>query len=312
MKPQQLQIFIAAARHGSLRAAARELGITQPAVTHAVRELEGELDAQLLVRSIRGIELTACGLALLPRAEQLVGDLQRAVDAVKQTKGELVGAINIATTPSIAMTVLPRALSLFRRSMPLVKVNLLELPVPEALRGLRNGSLDIAAIHHVQGLDDDLVGTALFSTPFSVALRRDHPLGHARHLHQLIDAEWMVTSGPNDVPHCVIHALFNMNGLPAPARLLRVPSSFSVTLGLLSKTDVIGCVTQPLLDAIAPLGIEALPVLDALPTINVSALMRKDVLPTRAASHFLEVLRDAARAETRVAHAPAAVAAESV
>ena len=54
-----MQAFVAAAHHRSLRAAARELGVTQPAVTHTIRELESALNAELMVRSVRGIELTA-------------------------------------------------------------------------------------------------------------------------------------------------------------------------------------------------------------------------------------------------------------
>ena len=115
MKLQQLQAFVAAAHHRSLRAAARELGVTQPAVTHTIRELESALNAELMVRSVRGIELTACGLALLPRAEQLLGDMRRTVEAVEQVKGELAGKVSVGTMPSIALTALPHAVSSFRR-----------------------------------------------------------------------------------------------------------------------------------------------------------------------------------------------------
>src|ERR1044072_6038092 len=155
MKLQQLQAFVAAAHHRSLRAAARELGVTQPAVTHTIRELESALNAELMVRSVR-----------------------RTVEAVEQVKGELAGKVSVGTMPSIALTALPHAVSKFRRAMPLVNLHLEEVTIPDGVARLRNGALDIAAIHHVQALDSDLVQAPLYSTQFVVAMRAGHPLAN--------------------------------------------------------------------------------------------------------------------------------------
>ena len=294
MKFQHLQAFVAAAHHRSLRAAARELGVTQPAVTHTIRELETTLNAELMIRSVRGIELTACGLALLPRAEQLLGDMQRTVEAVEQVKGELAGKVSLGTTPSIALTMLPQAVSTFRRVMPLVSLHLEEVTLPDALAKLRNGTLDIATTHHVQALDADLVQTPLFSTQFVVVMRTGHPLANARRLHELLDSEWIVTVGTDDVPHSVVHAMFDAHGLPVPKRVLRAPSSFAVTLGLISQTDVIACFTRPLAAAVAPLGVRVVEIEEALPGYDISVLSRRDLLPTPAALQFVSCLQDAA------------------
>lgn len=293
MKLQQLQAFVAAARHRSLRGAAREIGVTQPAVTHTIRELESALNTELMVRSVRGIELTACGLALLPRAEQLLADMQRAVDAIEQVKGEMVGKVSVGTMPSIALTALPIAVSKFRAVMPLVGLHLEEVTVPEAIAGLRRGALDIAAIHHVPALDGDLVQTPLYTTQFVVAMRAGHPLANARHLHELLDAEWIMTVGADQFPHSVMMAMFDAHGLPAPKRLLRAPSSFAVTLGLLSQSDVLGCFTRPLAAMLAPLGVRAAPIEEALPNYKLSILSRRDLLPTPALARFITCLHQA-------------------
>lgn len=295
MKLQQLQAFVAAAHHKSLRAAARELGITQPAVTHTIRELESALNAELMIRSVRGIELTACGLALLPRAEQLLGDMQRTVEAVEQVKGELAGKVSVGTMPSIALTALPRAVSAFRAAMPLVRLHLEEVTVPDAVAQLRNGHLDIAAIHHVQALDGDLTQAPLYSTQFVVAMREGHPLANARCLADLLDAEWIVTVGADDFPHSVMVTMFGAHGLPVPKRLVRAPSSFAVTLGLVSQTDVIGCFTRPLAAMMAPLGVRMAAIREALPSYDLSIISRRDLLPTPAVTHFVSCLQRAAR-----------------
>ena len=295
MKLQQLQAFVAAAKHRSLRAAARELGVTQPAVTHTIRELESALNAELMVRSVRGIELTACGLALLPRAEQLLGDMRRTLEAVEQVKGEMAGRVSVGTMPTIALTALPQAVSRFRQTMPQVNLHLEEVTVPDAVARLRNGALDIAAIHHVQALDSDLTQVPLYSTQFVVAMREGHPLAHARRLHELLDAEWIVTVGADHFPHSVMRAMFDAHGLPVPKRLLRAPSSFAVTLGLVSQTDIIGCFTRPLAARLAPLGIRVAQIEETLPDYDLSIISRRDLLPTPAVTQFVTCLQDATR-----------------
>ena len=130
----------------------------------------------MLARSVRGVELTACGHALLPRAEQLLGDIRRTVEAVEQVKGEMSGRVAVGTMPSIALTALPHAVTAFRQSMPNVSLHLEEVTVPDALAQLRNGTLDIAAMHHVPALDRDFTQSPLLSTEFTVVMREGHRL----------------------------------------------------------------------------------------------------------------------------------------
>ncbi|KWD55980.1 LysR family transcriptional regulator [Burkholderia ubonensis] len=289
----QLQAFVCAAHHRSLRAAARELGVTQPAITHTIRELETALNAELLVRTVRGVELTACGHALLPRAEQLLGDMRRTVEAVEQVKGEMAGRVAVGTMPSIALTALPHAVTAFRRAMPRVSLHLEEVTVPEALAQLRNGTLDVAAMHHVPALDRDFTQWPLFSTEFVVAMREGHPLAGARRLAELVDAEWIVTVGPDEFPHSVMIAMFGAHGLPPPQRLLHSPMSFAVTLGLVARSDVIGCFTRPLAAMVAPLGIRTAELDERLPRFDLSIIARRDLLPTPAVTQFVTCLQRA-------------------
>ena len=184
----------------------------------------------MLARSVRGVELTACGHALLPRAEQLLGDIRRTVEAVEQVKGEMSGRVAVGTMPSIALTALPHAVTAFRQSMPNVSLHLEEVTVPDALAQLRNGTLDIAAMHHVPALDRDFTQSPLLSTEFTVVMREGHPLARARRLEALLDAEWIVTVGAEQFPHSVMVGMFEAHGLPLPKRLLRSPMSFAVTL----------------------------------------------------------------------------------
>lgn len=88
-------------------------------------------------------------------------------------------------------------------------------------------------------------------------------------------------------------AMFDARGLPLPKRLLRSPMSFAVTLGLVARSDVIGCFTRPLAAMVAPLGIRTAELDDAMPRFDLSIIARRDLLPTPAVSQFIACLRRA-------------------
>ena len=81
-KTAQLQAFRAVARRGSVRSAARELGVTQPGLSRTLRELEQTLGTQLFLRSSEGVTLTEAGLAFSRRTEWIMEELRRAAEEV--------------------------------------------------------------------------------------------------------------------------------------------------------------------------------------------------------------------------------------
>src|ERR1043165_8995146 len=83
MDSEALRSFVRAAELGQLRRAADELGVTQQAVSKRIAALERELDVRLFTRTAKGVEPTLDGQALLPHARRIVGDVERAIAAVR-------------------------------------------------------------------------------------------------------------------------------------------------------------------------------------------------------------------------------------
>ena len=77
MRLNQIRDLIAVSEAGSLRAAARRIGISQPAMSKSLAELEREFQAQLLTRTSRGVALTAAGRAFVARARVVQGELRK-------------------------------------------------------------------------------------------------------------------------------------------------------------------------------------------------------------------------------------------
>lgn len=95
MNFEYLESFLAVVHTGSFRQAAKQLGISQPAVSQHIKKLEASLNTQLIIRDRKGNQLTAAAQKLLPYAEGLVLVTQRAVSALKSTKLIIGASSNI-------------------------------------------------------------------------------------------------------------------------------------------------------------------------------------------------------------------------
>ena len=130
MRIQTLRALIHLHQLGSVRAAAEQLHMSQPTLTLAIQQLENELGSQLLVRTKRGVSLTAYGEALLPRANLIVSESARALEEIAQIRGDLGGHVRLATSPAVALSVLPHALRPFMNKYPQVQVHCIEATYP--------------------------------------------------------------------------------------------------------------------------------------------------------------------------------------
>ncbi|HEF4760921.1 TPA: LysR family transcriptional regulator [Pseudomonas putida] len=295
MKINQLQVFVTVAEEKSLRAAARCLNLTQPAVTRSVQELESDLGVVLMTRNVQGIELTEYGIALQTRAQQILEDLRRAREELDQIKNNLRGKVRVSATSTIALSLLPKALEQFQKTAPDAEMTFMEVKFPQAAQHLRDGSLDFVVSHVLPDmLGDDLISMPLFSTEFVVMARAGHPLAKARHLAELTDAQWLSTVPSGGFQHSVMEAMFEHAGLALPQRIIQC-SSFAIALGLVTGTDSLVLFTRLLADNIASLGLQQIPLEQAQPALEMSIIMRKGTLLTPVAQRFVECLQAAVK-----------------
>ena len=293
MKPNQLYAFVAVVEQMSIRGAARTLGLSQPAVTKIVRELEREVGAPLVERSVKGVRLTQFGEAFAPRARLLLEDMRRARDEIAQLRDGVSGTVSVAVSTSFALTVLPAAFQAFHAQLPAVEVRFSEAVLPSMLEGLRDGRLDFAVAHVVPGtLDPQFESFELFAVRLAVGVRHRHPLRHARTLAALHDAEW-VLPGDGDLGRAAVLPLFAPLGLAAPARVIQ-GQSVTVALALVGHMDLVGLFVEPLAQLAFPRhGIRRLEIDDVLPTLRVCVLQRRGRPQTPAAQCFVECIAQA-------------------
>src|SRR5690349_16405328 len=157
----------AVAREGSLSGAARELGYTQPAVSHHISKLEAEVGTALLTRLGRGIQLTDAGLALVEHAEAVMSRLDAAAEEVAAIAGLRAGRVRLAAFPSASATLMAGALARLRAEHPGITVTFEEAEPEDAFPLLRAGDLDLVLAFSYEADRDgrDLTSIPLLRDP---------------------------------------------------------------------------------------------------------------------------------------------------
>jgi LysR family transcriptional regulator of abg operon len=142
LKLHQLRAFVDVARQGSIRAASRISGLSQPALTKSIQELELSLGAKLFVRRQQGVVLTDIGDNFLRHASLVIEELRVAQEDIQQRLGLSGGQVNVGVGGSVARTIMPQVINQFHREYPLVKVRIVEGQLVSMVHELRHGALD--------------------------------------------------------------------------------------------------------------------------------------------------------------------------
>lgn len=161
----RLRVLAAVAEHGSVTAAAKALGYTQPSISHHLARLEAETGAKLLQRAGRGVRLTAAGSLLADRAAEILGRLDATEAELAAHVGLRQGRVRLAAFPSALGTLVPRAVAELGAAHPGLDVSLVEAEPPEAVRMLRAGHVDVAVIFAYGEVADDPRTVELLTEP---------------------------------------------------------------------------------------------------------------------------------------------------
>ncbi len=300
MKIHHLRHFDAVAKCGSLRAAARLLGLAQPALTRSLRELEEELDIALVERCANGVTLTEAGIRFSLRARSMLEDLQKARDEMFQLRGEMQGKVTIGCSPVVLTTLLPLAYKAFRRKYPQVRLSILETVFPSAIRALQDASMDFYIGPEPQTPPGSRFRIdVLWDRERLVIARKGHPLSAATSLAQLCNAEWLAF-GLRSRAEDEFDEVFLANDLPSPPLLTQVNSMLGL-IGLLTSTDALAFLPKALLmSELLRDRLQAIPVAEHLQGPKIIHICRSGVPLTPAAEKLSIEIAKAARYTERL------------
>jgi DNA-binding transcriptional LysR family regulator len=157
----RLRVLDAVARLGSVTAAAREMGYSQPSISHHLARLEAETGAQLLQRVGRGIRLTQAGHLLADRAAEIIGRIDAADAELSAHVGLTAGRVRLAGFASAIASLVPPAAAMLTRDHPDLEIGVTDTHPPDALELLRTGKVELAIIFRYDDDDDEPPGVRL-------------------------------------------------------------------------------------------------------------------------------------------------------
>jgi len=292
MKLSEVEDFIAIADTGSIRAAAKLRGVTPPAMTQSIARLEEKLHAPLVIRTTRGAQLSEYGVAFLARARLISTEVRKARDEMAQMLGKEQGQVTIGTSMTPTSTVIPRAVTEFRKAHPDVRLNIIAGMFHEHLPRIRAGSMDLAlGPVPATGLGADFEVEKLFNNDLVLTARRGNPYATAKSLSDLAHAEWILGGPVNHGPGAAVIDMFEQNGFSAP-RVMVQSSSLSVMQALLLDSDMICALPRQMVTS-EPLcrHVVAIEVSEKMPTYTVSLFRRAGSPLSPVADHLATLVR---------------------
>lgn len=279
MRLNQIRDFVALVEGGSMSAAARSVGVSQPSITKSIRTLETELHVQLVQRTTRGIVLTRYGELFFARAKVARSELGKAVEELGQLAGLQAGSVSFGCGPIVADLIVPEAMVAFRSQFPQADVRMVEGFANTLVPKVRDQTLDFAVSPRLPEFrpGGNIRFRPLFVHDRVIVGRRGHPYARAKSLAELGKAAWLTFE-----PRALLERDFVKHGLSMPHPVVQCESYIGF-LRLLETTDMLGTVprsTRPL--AGDPLRIFELP--EKLLTLTVGMFTRADSPLTPAAA----------------------------
>lgn len=189
---RRVLLFREIARAGSISAAARGLGWTQPALSQHLGRLERDVGMPLLLRGAAGVTPTEAGRALLRRADVVAAELHTADEELAAHAQLRGGRVRLVAFPSAAATMVPDAIGALAQAHPEVTVGLEEAEPPEAMSAVLSGDADLAVVFGYDGPPTGL-GPLVWHhlTDEAVALVVPGASAAPTALAELADAEWI-------------------------------------------------------------------------------------------------------------------------
>jgi len=222
LRLRDLYAFFTAVERGSMSKAAQHLGVSQPAVSDAIADLEHAVGVRLLDRRPQGVEPTMYGSALFRRSAAVFDELKQCIKDIEVLADPTAGELRIGCPEAIA-AILPPILESFSQKYPRVVLNVDQISTATLeLPGLRERKLDlVVALSLMPRADDgqgeDLNVEVLFDDHLVVAAGMRSRWARRRKidLAELVDEPWILAA-PDTGPYAIVSEAFRARGLRAP------------------------------------------------------------------------------------------------
>lgn len=299
----QLRALVAIGAAGNFSLAARQLGISQPSIHRAGRDLEKLAGMTFLAPGRRGIELTPQAEVFARAVKLAEAELGQGLDELTRLKGRDATRIGVGSMPLSRSEILPAACDAMLGEAGGVQIRIVDAPYAELLRELRYGELDmlIGALRTPPPADD-VAQEPLFDDPLAIMAGPDHPLAGRRNLTLDDTFAYPWIAPPRDTPAgAYLFRTLGIGSMPqTPVRV--VTSSMVLIRGMLARGDYL-TILSPRQAAVEIEQGLMVPLDIPLPGSSrpIGLTTRTGWMPTPTQARFLDLLRAAAHDAMRAA-----------
>jgi DNA-binding transcriptional LysR family regulator len=220
VKLRDLHMLLAVAQAGSMAKAAKELAVSYPVVSKAITDLEHTLGVRLFDRSIRGVEPTPYGRALLDCSAAVFDEMRQGLNRIDFIKNPTLGDLRVGCSEPMAAGLVPAIVERFSKQYPGVVLHLLHSNVATLqYNDLRNRDVELLLARLPEPfVEDDLAAEPLFQEPMFVMAGATSSWAKRRRrieLPELLDEPWCL-SPRGSLPRLLQEEVFHANGLAVP------------------------------------------------------------------------------------------------
>jgi DNA-binding transcriptional LysR family regulator len=242
--PQRLLRLAVLIKEGSFRKAAETLGITQPALSQSMAQLEDEVGVQLITRSARGVHPTLYGEALYSHARVIDSELARATQQIESLFAGSAGSLLIGSPTGGGMFIVAQTLCRMMSSRTDANVRVIEnVKVEELIGSLHDRDIDVVVSPKLPELT--LKGARairLFGTRKILCVRKGHPEAQNLSLEALINYPFVCP--PDDMGILSdIKSIFSTRGLSFPSSTI-ISNSISLAKDMVIGSDAFTIVSD--------------------------------------------------------------------
>lgn len=290
---RRLAILASLAEERSMAVVARELDITQPAISQTVKALESDLGVPLFERTVRGMTPTPAGAIVALCCRRVLAELRQILPDLAAIEHRLAGQITVGALPLARTQILPMAIASLLRHHPDLHVATVESPYEALAASLRSGDVDfILGALRGPSKARDLVEEPLFGDRISVIARARHPLAceHPVDIAALHGATWALSRRGSPAREMFDRAFVELGRTP-PVPAVET-GDLAVLRGILLASDLLTAISPHQLHyEIRDGSLVALdfPLDGTLRTIGLS--QRAGALPSPGAKALMEEIR---------------------
>jgi DNA-binding transcriptional LysR family regulator len=288
LKLRDLHILMAVADTGSMAKAAAKLGISHPAVSKAISEIEGTLGVRLFDRGSQGAELTAHGDVLLRCGINVFDEMQQGLRSLEHLSDPNSGEVRLGCTDIILHSLVPAIVREYSKKYPGVQLDVkLTNPGGHQIQELRDRKIDLL-ITRATGQQDDFHSEVLFDEPFVFVVGAQSEFARKRRvaLKDIIKGNWVLP--PYDsAPGALIAEVFRANDFSPPRQSVKT-IAIQLTVSLIASGEFVGILPTSVAALSAHrAGLRVLPLKSAGPRISAEIVFLRNRTLSPAVESFI-------------------------